>query len=113
MNASNLLPQIEPGSTLTTTTTTTTILEEKKKEICKDGNVYNFACPHCGLMIQVEENAINCKIFRHGNYVRNRQPIPPHSSQTICESLVSSKQITGCGKPFIFDGNHLTICGYI
>lgn len=31
-----------------------------------DSNCYVFECPHCGIPIQVEDNQVNCHIFRHG-----------------------------------------------
>ena len=86
---------------------------QKSTDITKDGDVFNFECPHCHLMVQVSQNAINCKIFRHGNYKDTFESIPPHASQLTCEELIREGKITGCGKPFLFDGTMVTKCDYI
>ena len=56
-------------------------------------------CPHCQEFVIIQE--LNCKIFRHGTFIHNGEQIPPHSPKEICDSLVETKQIYGCGKPFI------------
>ena len=55
-------------------------------------------CPHCGDEIIIEK--LNCCIFRHGIYKHNLQQIPPHAPKNICDELVNTDQIFGCGKPF-------------
>ena len=57
-------------------------------------------CPHCHDFISIEKKDINCAIFRHAVYKMNYQPIPPHSSQTECESLIDQGLVYGCAKPF-------------
>ncbi len=39
-----------------------------EKNITKISNGYMFDCPHCSAPIQVNENEVNCRIFRHGQY---------------------------------------------
>ena len=63
-------------------------------------NCYVFNCPHCDNLIQVEKNQVNCKIFRHGQYKHNGEQLPPHSSKQLCDELLASGTIHGCGKPF-------------
>jgi hypothetical protein len=55
-------------------------------------------CPHCQQYIVILE--LNCKIFRHGTYKTTGEQIPPHSPKDICDKLVETDQIYGCGKPF-------------
>lgn len=55
-------------------------------------------CPHCNQKVFIEE--INCGIFRCGVYKDTFEPIPPHSSQIECETLLTENKIFGCGKPF-------------
>lgn len=55
-------------------------------------------CPHCQQYIIILE--LNCKIFRHGTYKTTGEQIPPHSSKEICDELIETNQIYGCGKPF-------------
>lgn len=78
---------------------------------------YHFDCPHCAGTIIVHRNELNCRIFRHGVYRNNLQPMNPHAPQAECERLVSENQIMGCGKPFQVvetDGVlHTVECGYI
>ena len=63
-------------------------------------NFYCVNCPHCNGSIIILHNEINCRIFRHGAYRENMQPIPPHASKVECDSLVAENRIVGCGKPF-------------
>jgi uncharacterized C2H2 Zn-finger protein len=74
---------------------------------------YFFECPHCSMLIEIEKNMINCKIFRHGHYKNNLKQIDPHSSKEICDKLSEQDKIYGCGKPFTFDGKVVEKCGYI
>lgn len=79
---------------------------------------YHFECPHCKSTVIVQKNELNCCIFRHGVLKRTGQQIPPHSPKTLCDSLASTGQIYGCGKPFrvIFDSSQnlqAVICDYI
>ena len=68
---------------------------------------YIFSCPHCKDMIQVARSDINCTIFRHAVYKSTMEQIPPHSSKEVCEALVKSGEVFGCGRPFTFDGKEV------
>ena len=73
-------------------------------------------CPHCQQFIIILE--LNCKIFRHGTYKESGEQIPPHSPKEICDALIESDQIYGCGKPFkivILETGEwkIEICDYI
>jgi hypothetical protein len=79
---------------------------------------HQLVCPHCEGTIIVLHNELNCRIFRHGVYLANGEPIPPHSPQVECERLVAQNLIAGCGKPFRVvtqdDGSELAVvCEYI
>ena len=75
---------------------------------------YVFACPHCGLQVQVPRDGLNCQIFRHGAYRANPDVgIPPHAPKAECDRLVAEGLIVGCGKPFRFDGVTATVCDYV
>ena len=78
---------------------------------------YQFVCPHCEGTIIVHHNELNCRIFRHGMYLQNMQPIPPHLPKEECDRLVACNLIAGCGKPFRVEGNGATAtavtCDYI
>lgn len=77
-------------------------------KVLYDG-IYTFLCPHCNLVVAVEKNEINCRIFRHGNYITQRdcsgraigygESINPHTPKHVCDELVSRDLIIGCGKP--------------
>jgi hypothetical protein len=71
--------------------------------------VYIFKCPHCYQEVQVPKLGINCTIFRHGAYKTNATQIPPHSKKEVCDELFKLGKIYGCGKPFLFDGNNVTL----
>ena len=79
----------------------------------KEDNYYYFNCPHCNVMCQVHKTDIRCTIFRHAVYKENLNFVNPHASKEKCEEWVKKKLVYGCGKPFIFDGNQVKICGYI
>ena len=80
---------------------------------------YVFECPHCGLLIQVSRDQVNCQIFRHGWMKRANVQVPPHTSKSKCDQLVKDDLIYGCGKPFRLFYNdkhvvtHVDKCGYI
>ena len=59
-----------------------------------------FECPTCGGMIEVAENEVNCRIFRHGVLKSNMQQINPHSREAECKHYVANELIYGCGYPF-------------
>ena len=76
---------------------------------------FAIECPHCNNMILIEK--LNCGIFRHGVIIATGKQMDPHAKQEMCESLIKSNSIYGCGKPFrIFkNGSTITIeiCSYI
>lgn len=79
---------------------------------------YQLTCPHCQGTVIVQSNELNCRIFRHGVYHVNGEPIPPHSPKEECDRLVAGGLIAGCGKPFQVvpqqDGSELAVvCDYI
>jgi hypothetical protein len=64
-------------------------------------------------MCQVHKNDIRCTIFRHAVYKKNLTFVDPHASKSNCEEWIRKGLVYGCGKPFIFDGKKVKICGYI
>ena len=72
-------------------------------------------CPNCDDLLVVERNDIACGIFRHGVYKKNLLQIDPHAPKQICDFLVNSEQIFGCGKPFQYDKSTDSFkkCAYI
>ena len=76
-------------------------------------NVWRFLCPQCGLMIEVKYDQLNCKIFRCGVYKKDGKQIDPHSKKEVCDQIFKDNLIWGCGKPYMFDGIKVEICGYI
>lgn len=75
--------------------------------------IYRRLCPHCEGGFEVPQSDIRCTIFRHGVLKHNGQPINPHTPKEESEQLVAKGLIWGCGKPFKFDGNTLSICDWI
>lgn len=83
---------------------------------------YQVTCPHCNGSIIIPYNEVNCRIFRHGAYIADMQPVQPHASKEECDRLVAENKIVGCGKPFRVEdfidasGNRILIaieCDYI
>ena len=68
--------------------------------IMESSDFYLFTCPHCQGTIIVQRNEIYCRIFRHGVYRNNAEPINPHTPKEECDRLVEQNLIIGCGKPF-------------
>lgn len=69
-------------------------------------------CPHCSEYIIILE--LNCRIFRHGIMKNTGLQIDPHSNQEVCENLIKTNAIYGCGKPFMINENlEVIICDYI
>lgn len=81
--------------------------------IIEEKNNFIFPCPHCEQLVIVHRSDIRCTIFRHAVYKNTGQPIPPHTSKEICETLVRDGAVYGCAKPFRFDGKTVHVCGYI
>lgn len=72
-----------------------------------------FPCPQCGLDVQVLRSEIACGVFRHGAHRSDGSQMPPHLPQAQCEELVEGGLIYGCGKPFQWNGEVASVCGYI
>jgi hypothetical protein len=77
-----------------------------------------FNCPHCNGSIEVNEQEINCGIFRHAAFkTADCPPIPPHTPENECLKLVAEGKVQGCAKPFRVSKNNNTIvvekCEYI
>lgn len=91
------------------------IIQMYKVDVYDD--FYLFLCPHCNMFIIVKINEVHCKIFRHGIYKKNYELINPHESKQICDDLVKSDEIFGCGKPFkLIEINKelfVDVCDYI
>lgn len=71
-------------------------------------------CPHCDDYLMLNENHLNCRIFRHGVFKSTLKPINPHATREICEQLKKTDQIFGCGKPFLLrpPSNMAEKCSY-
>jgi len=67
---------------------------EKKKKM------FQVTCPQCQGLVIIEENEVNCAIFRHGVFRNSGQPIPPHSKLDQCQRWVENNEIWGCGAAF-------------
>ena len=79
---------------------------------------FTFECPHCDCVVQVEENLVNCQIFRHGIIKQTQQQMNPHTPKNICDRFSELGLIDGCGKPFrmfMKDGkwSFVDVCDYI
>lgn len=76
-----------------------------------------FTCPHCEGKIIVNENELNCRIFRHGIFKDSQKQINPHGSKEYCQSLKNCDKIFGCSGPFTIVGSKgnysIKICDYI
>lgn len=83
-----------------------------------EDKTYVFECPHCNLMIQVSQQQVICKTFRHGVMKDTMKQIPPHTKKDECERLKNADLIYGCGKPFKMFKSHkkyayVDVCDYI
>ena len=76
-------------------------------------DVFYFECPHCTLMCQVPREEIRCTIFRHAVFKDSMRFVPPHASKHTCEDWLKNGLVWGCAKPFKFDGETVSVCGYI
>ncbi len=94
-------------------------------------NLFVFPCPNCKLYVEVERGAVACSIFRHlyyavrdadGNVVELTGQVDSHAPQQICEQLLQTNRVVGCGKPFkmiaeVTDSNiptyRVEACGYL
>lgn len=56
-------------------------------------------CPNCDEFVEIQEEEINCGIFRHATY-KNMEPVNPHLPERECGELVSAGEIYGCCMPF-------------
>lgn len=85
----------------------------------EEDHCYTFDCPHCNLIVQVLENEVNCKIFRHGILKSNGNQVNPHASKEHCQRLIDKDLVYGCCKPFKLSRgpngtiDHVDVCNYI
>lgn len=92
---------------------------KKDIEYISEDKCYVFECPNCELMIQVNQNEINCSIFRHGVMKNSGIQVDPHLSKEHCDKLIEQNMVNGCCKPFRIykDQNgkisYVDICDYI
>jgi hypothetical protein len=70
-------------------------------------------CPHCLDNIIINENDLNCCIFRHAIYKKNFNQISPHTSEEKCNRLITKNKVFGCAKPSKYVNNRLEICDYL
>ena len=79
------------------------------------GSTFWVDCPHCHEPFELAQQELNCCIFRHGWFVENGNPMPPHASKEQCDYWVSSGKLLGCGKPFRYNKqtNTTEVCDYI
>lgn len=69
-------------------------------------------CPHCNKDVLIEK--LNCRIFRHGVYIKTGRQLGAHAKQKHCEKVIRENLIYGCGKPFkVNKENVAEICDYI
>lgn len=72
--------------------------------------VYN--CPHCDAELIINDNDINCGIFRHGVIIQTLQQINSHETEERCKFYSDNNLIYGCGKPFKITNLKIEKCGY-
>jgi len=70
-----------------------------------DGKTYVFSCPWCRQLgveskVQIVESQLACRRAIHAALKANAEPIGPHSSKQLCQSLLASGVIYGCGRSF-------------
>ncbi len=92
------------------------ILQKKNGFTIMENNIIECPNPECKQAIEIIE--LNCKIFRCGIFKHTYKQINPHSPKDICDELVETGAIYGCGKPFqivqnISGGMKAVVCGYI
>ena len=68
-------------------------------------------CPHCRGEVDIE--AINCGIFRHGVFKKSNQQIPSHASKQEIDTWILQDAIWGCGQPFRINGENVEVCEFI
>lgn len=75
------------------------------------------SCPDCFGIVIIHPTELNCKIVRHGVFILNGQPIPPHASKAEIDQWQAQGVIRGCGIPFRIVGSAPNFvaekCGYI
>ena len=96
-------------------TTVESAVDGKKKPavVLREG-AYEVPCPWCGTTCVIDENQVNCGIFRCGVLKGSLTQIPPHAKKPVCDALVARNKIWGCAGPFKFKpGEGVSKCGYI
>ncbi len=83
-------------------------------------HIYLLSCPHCNGTITINENEVNCQIFRHAVLKETGNQINPHAPKGECDYLSENNLIYGCGRPFrLFKGelgsdwSYADVCDYI
>ncbi len=90
-------------ATIASTTSPTTSNVEEDCPVIVDGDTYVAKCPFCSLYFCVNKNEVNCKVFIHGVYTTNGEPVNPHLSAELCDQLVKEGRVYGCCKQFVFN----------
>lgn len=100
-------------------------VEKSQVKAVLEGGLYVFPCPHCSLLVEVEQHQVNCAIFRHACYFTRTptgqiiltEQLNPHAPREVCERLVAEGKVYGCGKPFRMiptpSGYEVECCDYI
>lgn len=88
--------------------TNTLVINFEEKKLDK---VYN--CPHCDAELIINDNDINCGIFRHGVIIQTLQQISSHETEERCKFYSDNNLIYGCGKPFRITNLKIEKCDYI
>lgn len=77
-------------------------MSRKEVEYNQLDRIYRFNCPHCDIAIEVQENEVNCQIFRCGRMKNGGAPVNPHAPKEHCDRLFKQGLVWGCCKPFKF-----------
>ena len=92
----------------------TDITEETRRNQQENTMDIFAKCPHCNMLVVINRNEVNCRIFRHGTFKSTMQQIDPHLPKAECDKLVIQGEIYGCGKPFkLLDTDQAIKCEYI
>ena len=72
----------------------------------------SYKCPHCNILVELDKNTFNSKIFRHGIYKNNFKKIDIKLTNLECKLLSQKGLIIGCGKLFQISKNKLIKLDY-
>ena len=97
----------------TQTPVATPIPTPKPKIISKESHTIFVSCPYCDGTVEINET--NKMYFRHGIFKSTGMPMQSEIKDDICNQIIKSNAIYGCGKKFIilksYDSNG-NIIGY-